>query len=388
MNSLVLFSLLVLGVTLVQADRYNRTKYPGPPGSPKRSVLEMASAGHQWSVTVGCSLTPGEVDLIVDTFFQAASMAQSVANDPSAFPCYVSKVTGNVARTFITLDCSDGNAMNVTRFDLFLRTHEMIPSECRTKVSIDQIPVLHVSTTQATPGSSRWHIDRLDQRGLPLNHAYTYYYDGTNVTVYIVDTGIWCAHNEFTGRCSSIGNFCDSEPDVDGNSHGSHVAGLCCGATYGPAKGATIKSARVLCNGGYGSFGDVMDALILIEDLFVASPHMAVVSMSLSGPIYSPVNSLVNTLALTHGIPVVVAAGNSGSNTNNYSPGSASGSTPVAASDIGDFMPSWSNRNGNTKIAAPGDGITSALSGTTNGVTVKSGTSMVSHHFISYSNRS
>jgi hypothetical protein len=98
--------------------------------------------------------------------------------------------------------------------------------------------------------------------------------------------------------------------------------------------------------------------------------------MSLSGPVYQPVNDLVTILTLTHGIPVYVAAGNSGDNTNNYSPGSAVGAIAVAASDTGDMMPLWSNRGGNTKIAAPGVSITAALAGTTSGVTVKSGTSM------------
>jgi hypothetical protein len=119
-----------------------------------------------------------------------------------------------------------------------------------------------------------------------------------------------------------------------------------------------------------------MDALMLIEDEFVNDPHMAIVSMSLSGPIYTPVNEMVNVLAFDHGIPVLVAAGNSGDNTNNYSPGSASGAIAVAASDSGDMMPAWSNRGGNTRLTAPGVNIRSVLTGTTNGYTLKSGTSM------------
>jgi subtilisin family serine protease len=374
----IVLLLCLLGLSL--GAKFNRTKIPGPPQAVKRSLMEITEDGDHWSVFIGCSFAPDEVQTLIDTFYAAASLASSpLTNNPGALPCYVDKYTGNVARTKFTLACYAGSHMNQSRLVSFLQSHPVVPMECRDRVLVDRIPLIHVKTTQATPGTSRWHMDRLDQRGLPLSHSYTYTYTGANTSVYILDTGVWCGHNEFTGRCSSIANFYDSEPDVDGSGHGTHCAGLCCGATFGPARSALIKSCRCLGNGGFGTFDDVVDCLMLIEDLFVASPHMAIVSMSLSGGVYSPVNNMVNTLAITHGVPVVVAAGNAGGQVMNYSPGSAAGSTVVAASTIGDFMPSWSNRGTGTDIVAPGDGITSALTGTTSGTTVKSGTSMAMH---------
>ena len=52
----------------------------------------------------------------------------------------------------------------------------------------------------ATQSPATWGLDRIDQRNLPLNNAYTYTPTGQGVTAYIIDTGILSTHNEFGGR--------------------------------------------------------------------------------------------------------------------------------------------------------------------------------------------
>jgi subtilisin family serine protease len=45
-----------------------------------------------------------------------------------------------------------------------------------------------------------WGLDRIDQRGLPLNGSYTPPNTASDVDVYIIDTGIRPTHQEFGGR--------------------------------------------------------------------------------------------------------------------------------------------------------------------------------------------
>jgi cerevisin len=68
-----------------------------------------------------------------------------------------------------------------------------------------------------------WGVDRTDQT-TGMNNQYHYERDGTNVDVYILDSGIFVNNTQFEGRASWGKDF-TGEGDFDGNSHGTHVAG-------------------------------------------------------------------------------------------------------------------------------------------------------------------
>jgi hypothetical protein len=71
-----------------------------------------------------------------------------------------------------------------------------------------------------------WGIDRVDQRISKTNDEYAYERDGSNVDVYIVDTGIDTSHQDIKGRASFGVDVSNSgEGDNDSNGHGTHVAG-------------------------------------------------------------------------------------------------------------------------------------------------------------------
>jgi subtilisin family serine protease len=68
-----------------------------------------------------------------------------------------------------------------------------------------------------------WGIDRIDQTN-GTNNQYKYERDGSNVDVYILDTGIFIEHEDFGGRASNGADF-TGEGNYDGHGHGTHVAG-------------------------------------------------------------------------------------------------------------------------------------------------------------------
>jgi subtilisin family serine protease len=90
-------------------------------------------------------------------------------------------------------------------------------------VLITENQVIETSSVQTPVGS--WGIDRVDQVN-GTNNQYSYERDGSNVDVYIVDTGIHTSHEDFEGRASfGVDVSGSGEGDNDNHGHGTHVAG-------------------------------------------------------------------------------------------------------------------------------------------------------------------
>ena len=128
--------------------------------------------------------------------------------------------------------------------------------------------------------------------------------------------GINYDHDEFEGR--AIYDFYDPVDEMSGtdqqgrdcHGHGTHVAALAAGKTFGAAKGATVYSMRVLGCGGSGSFVNVILGLNhVIGEQMAQRDRKIIVSMSLRGSLSRAVDDAVRA-ATEEGILVVVAAGN------------------------------------------------------------------------------
>ena len=97
---------------------------------------------------------------------------------------------------------------------------------------------------------------------------------------------------------------------MDCHGHGTHVAALAAGKTYGVAKGATVYSMRVLSCSGQGSFVDVLLGINHVIGQQIANrDRRIIINMSLRGPFSQAVDDAIRD-ATNEGILVVVAAGN------------------------------------------------------------------------------
>src|SRR5919201_5862733 len=135
---------------------------------------------------------------------------------------------------------------------------------------------MRLSDVQSAPP---WGLDRIDQRDLPLDGAYTFGGTGSNYTAYVIDTGVRTTHVEFGGRATTGYTVPDGAGDIDCQGHGTHVAGTLGGATYGVAKGVKIVSVRVF---GYGNCsGSDADLLAGIDWVLANAKLPAVANMSL-----------------------------------------------------------------------------------------------------------
>ncbi|MEV7192240.1 S8 family peptidase [Streptomyces sp. NPDC093510] len=236
-----------------------------------------------------------------------------------------------------------------------------------------------ISGTQDNP---TWGLDRVDQRDLPLDKKYTYPNTASNVTAYVVDTGVRTTHQDFGGRAVSGYDFVDNDSNAsDCNGHGTHVAGTVGGSAYGVAKGVKVVAVRVLDCGGSAPWSTVISGIDWVTRN-AAKP--AVANMSLEGDKNQSLNDAVAN-SIGSGVTWAVAAGNSGRDSCLTSPGSVGSALTVGATDSTDTRSVWnsglsSNYGTCLDVFAPGSNITSTSHTSDTGTTVKGGTSMASPH--------
>ena len=232
-----------------------------------------------------------------------------------------------------------------------------------------------MQSVQSVPiASSNWGLDRIDQPMLPANGEYHFSNDGTGVKAYIVDSGIRASHQEFGGRVILGPDFVTDDPgnphpdtSLDCFGHGTHVAGVVGGATFGVAKNVTLVAVRVLNCQGAGSSVDLINAIDWVTQDHIANFVPAVANLSLTtDTVPASFTAIEDAVAnsIMSGVTWVLSAGNHGDWVSNHSPARLPIAITVGATytyaGAHDVRAPFSNFGPEIDLFAPGIGITSA----------------------------
>ncbi|EEP79823.1 hypothetical protein UREG_04669 [Uncinocarpus reesii 1704] len=227
-------------------------------------------------------------------------------------------------------------------------------------------------------------MKRISHRSLPITDGY--WYDdkaGEGSFVYVMDTGINKAHNDFEGRAIPGVNLHPDSAFDDSTGHGTHCAGIAVSKTYGVAKKATVVDVKVF-NRASGAWSLLISGLDWSVKNITGEGRLArsSVSISISGATYGPMNEAVKA-AVDAGVVVVAAAGNDGRDASRNSPGNAPEAICVGSINSRrntDTRSRFSNYGSTVDIFAIGEGVLSTARNTRTGTANMSGTSMATPH--------
>lgn len=232
-----------------------------------------------------------------------------------------------------------------------------------------------------TQSDATWGISRISHRSSSGSDEYIYDDSaGAGTCSYVIDTGIYVDHPEFEGRATWLENFVDSN-DADQNGHGTHVAGTIASISYGVAKKTNVYAVKVLNASGSGTTSGVIAGMdfVATDSQTRLCPNGTVANMSLGGSRSTAMNSAAASV-VEAGVFLAVAAGNSNTDAQTFSPASEPSVCTIGSTTLLDARSSFSNYGSVVDIFAPGTDILSTWIGGPTANNTISGTSMATPH--------
>lgn len=184
--------------------------------------------------------------------------------------------------------------------------------------------------------------------------------------VCIIDSGYYKGHTDLpsTTNVTASPDSGTGDPFVDGDGHGTHVAGTIA-ALAGNAQGVrgvvgsgALNLHIVKVFGDDGAWAYSSDLVAALSKCREAGSH--VVSMSLGGSLSSRYEQNAFASAYSAGVLPIAAAGNGGNSRKSY-PASYASVVSVAAVDSNQVVAPFSQYNDAVEIAAPGVAVLSTV---------------------------
>jgi len=240
------------------------------------------------------------------------------------------------------------------------------PVEQRAPISVEDVPS---ASAEVLP----WGVNRIDaERAWNVTR-------GAGIRVAVIDTGIDASHQDLRSNFAGGASFVPGESYIDGNGHGTHVAGTI-GArqngsgVIGVAPNCKLYAVKALNNSGQGNYSWIISGII-----WCVRMKMDVINMSLGGGGHVQAFQNACDFAFQKNVLIIAAAGNAGPNDDTVQfPGRYDSVISVSAIDASGDIATFSSRGHQVDITAPGVNILSTLPGNRYGR--KNGTSMAAPH--------
>lgn len=186
---------------------------------------------------------------------------------------------------------------------------------------------------------------------------------GKGVRVAVLDTGVQVDHPDLIGQVEAAVDFTGSPWGAnDRAGHGTSCATIVAGADTGVGIVGIAPEAKLLCGKVLGDGGTGLSQWVANGIAWATDQMVDVISMSLGSPENDPLIQAEVERAVSKGIFVICAAGNSGRKvTHTDFPARLPETVGVAAVMKGGQIAEFSSRGPEVDIAAPGQDILAGI---------------------------
>ena len=206
---------------------------------------------------------------------------------------------------------------------------------------------------------------------------------GAGITVCIIDSGIYAAHEDFV-KVNIVGgytNIVGTSFDKDMFGHGTHVAGtITAQLNNAGVVGVLPGKVSLFIVKVFGDDGAWAYSSTLVDAANrCGNAGAKIISMSLGGAQKSKLEERAFNTLYTNGVLSIAAAGNDGTTAISY-PGGYASVMSVAAIDKDMVVADFSQKNSTVEIAAPGVGVLSTVPYLSENWAVVDGKTYIANH--------
>ncbi|MGW6197180.1 S8 family serine peptidase [Kribbella sp. NPDC055110] len=226
--------------------------------------------------------------------------------------------------------------------------------------SVELASLNYIRQKSATPNDWLYTNYQKYLSTVRVNSAWDLSKSAGDQTIGVLDTGVDAGHPDLVGHLlPGYNTFNTALAPNDGDGHGTSVTGIIAAGTSngigiaGVAWNAKVRPVKVLNDRGEGDDSNLINGIN-----WAVKNHVRVINMSLGGEGDNPVLHQAIQNAVTAGVVLVAAAGNTGSSDLHY-PGAYPEVLSVGATTPAGVLTSFSTWGDSVDIAAPGTDITS-----------------------------